>query len=369
MFKPSKRIIGTSSSCLILPVEVSRQIGRSTAVVLQQIHYWLTSEGTRGITYEGKKWVYNSQEDWAANIPSWSLSTIRRAIKKLEDLEIVKSAKFNKNKWDQTKAYTIDYDKLEAILKQKNWISPSVHNESSNLFEMDELYKEAEITNTDNNLYHAERKICKKSNVAKVSPLPRADETVQHQMIEIWNETVEEGKRIIQLTNRRIAFLRKALATRFRNSLEEWKIFCQSITRSNFLMGRVKASFKASLDWALRFDVIQRIMEGDYGIGAPQPALCTPEPTQGIQEEKIELRENPLEAKAVTEFRKNLLNCVGPLTYKSWFNDVAIHMESNKIFLKTNSRFMEDWIDTHCLRKINEFFERRGEERPIYVES
>ncbi len=32
-------------------------------------------------------------------------------------------------------------------------------------------------------------------------------------------------------------------------------------------MGEINKSFKATIDWVLKFDIIQRIIEGNYGIG------------------------------------------------------------------------------------------------------
>ena len=59
-------------------------IGLNEAIVLQQIHYWLSNELNNKII-DGKKWVYNTYEEWGRQFPFWSCRTIQRTMLSLEN--------------------------------------------------------------------------------------------------------------------------------------------------------------------------------------------------------------------------------------------------------------------------------------------
>lgn len=104
---------------IVLP-SLAKKVGLNEAIFLQQLNYWLQSSKH---FYEGKKWIYNTLEDWKEQFPFWSISTIRRSIAKLENMGLLLSGNFNKSPIDQTKWYTINYEELEGLN------NPSVQNE------------------------------------------------------------------------------------------------------------------------------------------------------------------------------------------------------------------------------------------------
>jgi uncharacterized phage protein (TIGR02220 family) len=71
--------------------------------------YWLTISKHK---IEGKKWVFNTYEDWQEQFPFWWISTIRRTFYSLEKIGVVLSDNWNTLKLDKTKWYTIDYEQL-----------------------------------------------------------------------------------------------------------------------------------------------------------------------------------------------------------------------------------------------------------------
>lgn len=95
----------------ILP-SLAVRIGLPEAVVLQQIYYWLCSSHHE---IEGRKWVYNTYENWQKQLPFWSVSTVKRMILSLENMGLLISANWNASKLDKTKWYSIDYNKLEEL--------------------------------------------------------------------------------------------------------------------------------------------------------------------------------------------------------------------------------------------------------------
>lgn len=113
--------MNTNSSLLIedYPLLVSptlaKEIGLSDAIVLQQVHFWISK---RRHFEEGRYWVYNTYEGWQEQFPFWSVSTIKRTLVRLEESGLLITANYNKMKIDRTKWYTVDYDKLDDLAKK-----------------------------------------------------------------------------------------------------------------------------------------------------------------------------------------------------------------------------------------------------------
>jgi hypothetical protein len=87
-------------------IELAEEIGLKEAMILQQIHYWI---GKCGKNSKGRKWIYNSYQEWKDQFPVWSVRSIRSAINNLEKQSLIKTdRKFvrggNLQKW-----YSINY--------------------------------------------------------------------------------------------------------------------------------------------------------------------------------------------------------------------------------------------------------------------
>lgn len=91
-------------------------VGLEEALFLQQLHYW--SQNYRvGKTVDGRKWVFNSLEEWQAeNFPFWSVNTLRRIISNLaKDGLIDWRDDLNDNPQDRTRWYAIDYTAMDEL--------------------------------------------------------------------------------------------------------------------------------------------------------------------------------------------------------------------------------------------------------------
>jgi hypothetical protein len=135
----NNRILTSNEPFLVLSPSTVKIVGRSAAIVLQQLHYWISSPARYGNVEEDKRWIYNTYEEWQSQIKVFSTKTIQRAFKKLGDSGLVLSKKMNKKASDQTKSYTIDYEKLSELVDvdESNFVktqdkvsSPSGQNDS-----------------------------------------------------------------------------------------------------------------------------------------------------------------------------------------------------------------------------------------------
>lgn len=107
-------------------------IGLNEAIVIQQLHYLLPYSVTNK---DGKNWVFNSIENWLKIFPFFSRNTLIRTFENLEKMGFVLAEKIQKQQRNQTKFYTIDYDRFNAFCDEflsKNsvpkWVNPFTQN-------------------------------------------------------------------------------------------------------------------------------------------------------------------------------------------------------------------------------------------------
>lgn len=103
--------------CVILDVNLAVILGVSESIIVQQMIYWLEKSNH---IIDGRPWIFNSYVNWQKQLPFFCESTIRRLIKKLEDMGIILSGNFNKSKMDKTKWYSINYDALNKLQENFN---------------------------------------------------------------------------------------------------------------------------------------------------------------------------------------------------------------------------------------------------------
>lgn len=86
------------------------------AVMLQQVHYWTQKSNH---VYDGRHWVYNTQEAWLAQFP-WikSKTTLKRHFGHLVKLGLLIKGNYNKAGFDRTTWYAIDYDQVEKLASE-----------------------------------------------------------------------------------------------------------------------------------------------------------------------------------------------------------------------------------------------------------
>ncbi len=99
---------------LVINPALAEKIGLNEAIVLQQMHYWL-SKSNSGKEHEGRIWIYNTYEQWVEQFPFWSESTIKRAINSLKNKGLIKVKQLKKQAHDRTNYYTIDYGNADLI--------------------------------------------------------------------------------------------------------------------------------------------------------------------------------------------------------------------------------------------------------------
>lgn len=137
----------------VLP-SLAKEVGLNESIMLQQMHYWLLKSTHE---FNQEYWFYKTLEEWQLEFPFWSTMTIRRILGNLEKKKLVKVGNFNKKKFDKTKWYTINYERVNrrCVQNEQTYCSDctdgTVQNEQTNTRDYTE-------TTTENNNNVSEEK-------------------------------------------------------------------------------------------------------------------------------------------------------------------------------------------------------------------
>ena len=108
---------------IVINPDLAESIGLNEAIVLQQLQYWLTETGS-GVEHNGKRWVYNTLEQWQKQFPFWSVDTVKRAFTSLQKSGVISVEKLAAKDHNQTNFYTINHDH-HALMEQGKMPSSS----------------------------------------------------------------------------------------------------------------------------------------------------------------------------------------------------------------------------------------------------
>lgn len=89
-------------------VSVAVEVGIPAAIMLEQIEFWCKKNKANGVhLHDGLYWTYNTVKAFHEIYPYMSERTIRSALKKLEDDELIKTGNFNDDPYVRTKWYAL----------------------------------------------------------------------------------------------------------------------------------------------------------------------------------------------------------------------------------------------------------------------
>jgi len=109
----SSSLLITEPPLQVLP-SLAKAIGLNEAIVLQQIQYWTALE--QGVVKDGRRWIYNSVEEWRKQFPFWSSDTIQRILQNLRNKGLLDAQKLSTDKWKHTLYYSINYSNLQECI-------------------------------------------------------------------------------------------------------------------------------------------------------------------------------------------------------------------------------------------------------------
>lgn len=101
---------------LVINPILAQRLGLNEAIVLQQVSYWL-NETESGVEHDGRRWIYNTYEQWIEQFPFWSQDTVKRAITSLRKQGVLIVEKLSSDRLNHTNYYTINYD-ADALIEE-----------------------------------------------------------------------------------------------------------------------------------------------------------------------------------------------------------------------------------------------------------
>ncbi|WP_312839188.1 conserved phage C-terminal domain-containing protein [Pantoea piersonii] len=107
---------------LVISPVLACRIGLNEAIVLQQICYWL-EDTTSGVDHDGRRWVYNTIDEWTEQFPFWSEKTVKRALSSLRGMGLIYVEQLKKTQHDRTNFYAINH--ASPLLSDGDNLTPS----------------------------------------------------------------------------------------------------------------------------------------------------------------------------------------------------------------------------------------------------
>lgn len=173
--KRYSKLLLPESPLVVLP-SLAKELGATAALLLQQIHYWISNPMNKNI-HNNRVWVYKTYDQWMEEISWVSYSTIKRSVNELEKRGLIITGCFNKFVRDRTKWYTIDYDKLEEIESlvigtiAQNGLLQQLKLSSSNSSKRADVYRTETTTETTTDIKTNNGVLSDSNNTEKVSSL------------------------------------------------------------------------------------------------------------------------------------------------------------------------------------------------------
>ncbi len=375
------KVLTPGAKCILMQADLAREIGRSAAHLLQQVHYWTCNDKISGIIHDGKKWIINSYEDWSKDLGVVSKSTIQRALKKLRNLRLIEVNHLLKEQGNRTNCISLNYDQI-TILLEKN-TENSKTNDSLSLFsphgvkmtlsssQNDSIIYSNKITNKDNIITKSEEIAQNLSCSKKSEQVQQVDEikkcetldekkpiqsTTVQDMIAIWNKTFPKSHS--KLTRELARNLNYAFQNKFESNMKLWEHYCLTIESSKYLTG---GKFSLHLDWAIKFKTLEDIKNGRYGV------------REIIILEQLEQRENEVhieidslgESEKCRQRRLHLLQKYGVAKYDCHLKNARFYDVNGEIYFIGKTSFLHSEIEKTYRYELSSGTQKHFEESLI----
>ena len=95
-------------------MDLAVKYGADVAIFVHNLVYWVEKNAANGKNFhDGRYWTYNTMEAFVRLYPLWSRDQIKRIIKRCEELGLILTGDYNKDRRDRTKWYSPSDEILE----------------------------------------------------------------------------------------------------------------------------------------------------------------------------------------------------------------------------------------------------------------
>ncbi len=375
------KTLAPGAKCILMQADLAREIGRSAAHLLQQVHYWTCNDKISGIIHDGKKWIINSYEDWSKDLGVVSKSTIQRALKKLKSLGLIEVNHLLKEQGNRTNCISLNYDQITILLEKNtknsktndSLVLSSPHKVKMTLSsnQNDSIIYRNKITNKDNIITKSEEiapnPSCRNKSeqvqqVDKIKNYDNLDEqkpiqsTVVQDMIAIWNKTFPKNHS--KLTKELARNLNYAFQNKFDSNMKLWEHYCLTIESSRYLTGD---KFNLYLDWAIKFKTLEDIKNGRYGV---KEIIILEQLEQRVNEIYLEI-DSLKEPEKCRQKRLYLLQKYGVAKYDCHLRNAQFYDINGEIYFIGKTNFLHSEIEKTYRYELHSGTQKHFEESLI----
>ena len=88
-------------------IEIAQKVGVNAAILYDNIVWWcMKNKASETNFFDGRHWTYNSVKAWRELFPYLTTSSIKTALKKLEESGLILTGSYNRAAYDRTKWYS-----------------------------------------------------------------------------------------------------------------------------------------------------------------------------------------------------------------------------------------------------------------------
>ena len=350
------KMLAPGAKCIFMQADLAREMGRSAAQLLQQIHYWMINEKISGIIHDGKKWVINSYEEWADDLGIVSKSTIQRSLKKLKSLGLIEVNHLLKERGNRTNCISLNYDQIEALLSknEKTNKSESPHlapphrvKMTSSSSQNESVLYSNKITNKDinyksdeNNPSEQVQQVDEINNYINTEKQKANNSTTVQDMVSIWNQIFPKNQ--AKLTKELARNLNYAFQNKCDSNIKLWEHYCLTIESSSYLTGD---KFSLHLDWAIKFKTMDDIEKGRYGCKNFMKELKVKQEIEDLRQDILSEIGQLSESEDCKNLRRKLLG-QSVSNYSDLLREVVLYKEGRSFFFVT-----EDSEKAHLIKQ------------------
>lgn len=242
---------------IVLNVALAEAVGLNEAIVLQQLHYWLTDTRS-GVEHDGRRWVFNTLDSWQEQFPFWSTDTIKRAFTSLRKAGLIIVEQLAKHRHDRTNYYSIRYEH-DALVDECKL-------PSSSEAECPDLLPEntTEITSEIKPIVAADAATGGEGESETKKPATRIP---YQQIADLYNRVCGEAlPQCLKLNAKRRDAIRKIwnmdiLGEYLFRDLDSWEGYFNDCLQSRHWTGHNDLGWKADIDFLLREKSVLKVLE------------------------------------------------------------------------------------------------------------
>ncbi len=113
--------------------ELAVEIGLNESILLLQLEFWISIGNKKKKERDGRIWTYQSLAEIQQTFCFWSLSTINRAIRNLEERKLIFVANYNATSYDRTRWFALNAEEINKLKSIKMAEAAICQNDKSNV--------------------------------------------------------------------------------------------------------------------------------------------------------------------------------------------------------------------------------------------